>query len=93
MREKPTWASLLHFSANDKGYNFFFTWTQSTHWSSDVVICKPATHLGDRKNSFKGVRAFRTNWNLEVLIFEKRGKTGVKTPRSKRENQQETQPT
>ena len=25
-------------------------------------------------NSFKRVRAFRSNWNLEVLVFEERGK-------------------
>ena len=60
----------------------------------DVVICLPATHLGDRKTLLKVSVLSGPNWNLEVLIFEKRGKWSTrKTPRSKRENQQQTQPT
>ena len=37
----------------------------------------------------------RSNWNLEVLVFEERGKPEYpeKTSRSKDENQQQTQPT
>ena len=36
----------------------------------------------------------RSNWNLEMLVFEGGGKTGVPgKPRSKDENQQQTQPT
>ena len=37
----------------------------------------------------------RSNWNLEILIFEERGNrsTRRKTSRSKDENQQQTQPT
>ena len=37
----------------------------------------------------------RSNWNLEVLVFEERGNrsTWRKTSRSKDENQQQTQPT
>ena len=33
----------------------------------------------------------RSNWNLEMLVFEERGKsTRRKTPRSREENQQQT---
>ena len=37
----------------------------------------------------------RSNWNLEMLVFEDRGKTEYpeKTSRSREENQQQTQPT
>ena len=37
----------------------------------------------------------RSNWNLEMLVFEERGKPEYrrKTSRSKDENQQQTQPT
>jgi len=37
----------------------------------------------------------RSNWNLEMLIFEEGGKleNPEKNPRSKDENQQQTQPT
>ena len=38
----------------------------------------------------------RSNWNLEMFVFEERGKPEYperKTPRSKEENQQQTQPT
>ena len=37
----------------------------------------------------------RSNWNLEMLVFEERGKLEYpeKTSRSKGENQQQTQPT
>ena len=37
----------------------------------------------------------RSNWNLEMLVFEERGKPEYKrkTSRSKGENQQQTQPT
>ena len=37
----------------------------------------------------------RSNWNLELLVFEERGKpeNWGKTSRSKEENQQQTQPT
>ena len=31
-------------------------------------------HKGVHKNSLKHVRAFRSNWNLEVLVFKERGK-------------------
>ena len=37
----------------------------------------------------------RSNWNLEMLVFEERGKPEYpeKTSRSKEENEQQTQPT
>ena len=37
----------------------------------------------------------RSNWNLEMLVFEEGGKpeNPEKNPRSKGENQQQTQPT
>ena len=37
----------------------------------------------------------RSNWNLEMLVFEEGGKpeNSEKNPRSKGENQQQTQPT
>ena len=31
-------------------------------------------HKGVHKNLLKHVRAFRSNWNLEVLVFKERGK-------------------
>ena len=37
----------------------------------------------------------KSNWNLEMLVFEEGGKPEIpeKNPRSKGENQQQTQPT
>ena len=51
----------------------------------------PKSSLG---NSFKGVRAFQVEFELEMLVFVEGGKSEnpEKNPRSKNENQQQTQP-
>ena len=42
------------------------------------VICLPAEHQGVHKNSFRNVQKPigipGSNWNLEMLVFEERGK-------------------
>ena len=53
---------------------------------SVIVICLPTKHLGVLMNSFQNVSVrSRSNWNLEVLIFEERGNRSnrIKTSRSK----------
>ena len=58
------------------------------------VICLPTKHqraLGTRSKVY--VRS-RSNWNLEMLVFVGEGKpeNPEKNPRSRDENQQQTQP-
>ena len=38
-------------------------------WEVRCCNCLPATHLGDRKNSFKGVRTFRTKLEFGSVDF------------------------
>ena len=51
-------------------------------------------HLRVHMNSFKWSVCSRSNWNLEVSVFEEENwSTWRKTSRNKGENQQQTQPT
>ena len=67
-------------------------------WMPRLNVCYLFTHRAPK--STQGTRSrvtvrFRSNWNLKLLVFVEKGKPEYpeKNPRSRDENQQQTQPT